>query len=104
MLNMQRSQKAASQMNNPARVIFVRHGETNWNAEGRIQGQFDEGEVPVLSELGVTQAHEVAEYLAETFTDVSCIYTSDLKRAAQVHLRAVLHSSSSIGHGWPATF
>lgn len=99
---MQRSQKAVSRMDNPARVIFVRHGETNWNAEGRIQGQFDEGEVPALSELGVTQAHAVAAHLAEAFTDVSCMYTSDLKRATQVLPRAVLHSSAPIRHGQPA--
>lgn len=70
------------------RIIFVRHGQTNWNVEGRMQGQLaegdGEGDVPVLNELGVAQAHAVAPYLAKAFADVSCIYTSDLKRAVQV--------------------
>eukprot|EP00892_Ulva_mutabilis_P004361 jgi/Ulvmu1/2297/UM013_0144.1 len=79
----QRSSKAAAGMENPARVIFVRHGETNWNLEGRMQGQMADGDVPVLTELGTTQAHAVAAYLKEHYQHASCIYSSDLKRAMQ---------------------
>lgn len=56
-------------------LILVRHGETEWNAQRRYQGQTD---VP-LSELGRRQAELVAERLAGQKIDV--IYASDLKRA-----------------------
>jgi probable phosphoglycerate mutase len=59
------------------RLCLVRHGETAWNAERRIQGQLD---VP-LSALGLAQARAVANALAaEAF---AAVYTSDLARAAQ---------------------
>jgi probable phosphoglycerate mutase len=56
-------------------LILVRHGETEWNAQRRYQGQTD---VP-LSELGQRQAKLVAERLASQKIDA--IYASDLKRA-----------------------
>ncbi len=40
-------------------IYFVRHGETDWNAEGRLQGQRD---IP-LNDLGRVQAHEAGEKL-----------------------------------------
>lgn len=52
--------------------------------QGQLAEGDGEGDVPVLNELGVAQAHAVAPYLAKAFADVSCIYTSDLKRAVQV--------------------
>ena len=55
---------------------FVRHGETTYNAERRIQGQMHE--VP-LSDLGRRQAIEMAETLAAT--NASAILSSDLLRA-----------------------
>jgi probable phosphoglycerate mutase len=59
------------------RLCIVRHGETAWNAEGRVQGQLD---VP-LSETGLAQARAVAAVLAgESF---SAIYASDLTRVRQ---------------------
>jgi len=58
-------------------MCVVRHGETAWNAEGRVQGQLD---VP-LSEVGVSQARAVAAALrGEKF---SAIYSSDLQRVTQ---------------------
>ena len=44
------------------RIYFIRHGETDWNAEGRLQGQRD---VP-LNDLGRVQAFEVGEKLKAT--------------------------------------
>lgn len=43
----------------PHRLILVRHGETDWNREGRLQGGQD---IP-LNDLGRTQAAEAAERL-----------------------------------------
>jgi len=56
-------------------LILIRHGETEWNAQGRYQGQSD---VP-LSDLGMQQAELLAERLMDLKIDA--IYTSDLKRA-----------------------
>lgn len=59
------------------RICLVRHGETAWNAEGRVQGQLD---VP-LSEIGHAQARATAAALAgERF---EAVYASDLSRACQ---------------------
>jgi probable phosphoglycerate mutase len=56
---------------------MVRHGETAWNAEGRVQGQTD---VP-LSAVGEAQARALAAALAgERFR---AIYASDLARVRQ---------------------
>jgi broad specificity phosphatase PhoE len=41
------------------RLYFVRHGETDWNVEGRLQGQLD---IP-LNDHGRKQAHAAATYL-----------------------------------------
>jgi probable phosphoglycerate mutase len=59
------------------RLCLVRHGETEWNAEGRVQGQTD---IP-LSPLGLAQARAAAEVLARH--DFSAIYASDLMRVRQ---------------------
>ena len=59
------------------RLCIVRHGETAWNAEHRVQGQLD---VP-LNAFGQAQALAVSRVLArETF---DAIYSSDLARAQQ---------------------
>ena len=58
-------------------LCIVRHGETAWNAEGRVQGQLD---VP-LNEVGLAQARAVAAALqGEQF---AAIYSSDLQRVTQ---------------------
>ena len=58
------------------RLVVVRHGETAWNVEQRLQGATD---VP-LSDRGRAQAARLAERLKdETFT---AIYASDLQRAS----------------------
>lgn len=56
---------------------MVRHGETAWNAEGRVQGQLD---IP-LSDTGHAQARALAQALAHETFDV--IYSSDLVRVRQ---------------------
>jgi len=56
---------------------IVRHGETKWNKQNRIQGHTD---VP-LTENGIKQAKHCAEALKDKKIDF--IYTSDLSRAVQ---------------------
>jgi len=58
----------------PARLLFVRHGQSTWNGERRIQGQLD----PPLSALGEEQASCVAERLEGA--DLVGFYASDLQR------------------------
>lgn len=58
-------------------VLAVRHGETAWNRETRIQGQLD---IP-LSPLGAAQARRLAQALDGQGVEV--IYASDLARARQ---------------------
>jgi probable phosphoglycerate mutase len=60
-----------------ARILIVRHGETEWNAEGRIQGHTDIS----LSDKGRQQAWIVARRLADTPIDVA--YCSDLRRTSE---------------------
>jgi probable phosphoglycerate mutase len=61
----------------PTRLCIVRHGETAWNAEHRVQGQLD---VP-LNATGQAQALAASRVLVrETF---DAIYSSDLSRAQQ---------------------
>ena len=56
------------------RLLLVRHGETPWNAEGRIQGHSD----VELSEKGKRQAELIAGRLAGVRIDAA--YSSDLVR------------------------
>lgn len=56
-------------------LVFVRHGETAWNAEGRIQGHMDIS----LNRRGIAQAEAVGKRLASEKFDA--IYSSDLIRA-----------------------
>jgi len=59
------------------RWVLVRHGETEWNFAGKIQGHTD---VP-LSETGWAQAAAVAEALSGMTMDA--VFSSDLKRASE---------------------
>ena len=59
------------------RVIFVRHGQTDWNKQKKYQGHSD---IP-LNETGLQQARLVAQRLAGE--NISAIYSSDLVRAVQ---------------------
>ena len=58
-------------------LLIVRHGETEWNAQGRIQGHTDIG----LSDKGAEQARLLGKRLAQMPIDVA--YCSDLKRASE---------------------
>ncbi|MEX0960855.1 MAG: histidine phosphatase family protein [Burkholderiales bacterium] len=58
-------------------LFLIRHGETAWNVEGRIQGHVDQP----LNDTGLAQARAVGNrFRAETLDG---IYASDLTRAMQ---------------------
>ena len=57
------------------RILLVRHGETDWNATGRIQGHSD----TPLNAAGRLQARRAAQRLARE--PVRALYSSDLARA-----------------------
>ena len=59
------------------RIIAVRHGETAWNADARIQGKQD----IVLNDKGQWQAQRAAQMLADSGESFAAIYSSDLARA-----------------------
>ncbi len=58
-------------------LLLVRHGETDWNAEGRLQGQTDRP----LNDFGRRQAARLAEELEGE--GIAAIWSSDLSRARE---------------------
>jgi len=60
---------------------LVRHGQSTWNAAGRVQGQSpDAGS---LTARGRREAADVAEQLAELRSGADAVVSSDLARAAE---------------------
>ncbi|WP_018349477.1 bifunctional RNase H/acid phosphatase [Longispora albida] len=66
-------------MEEPTRLILVRHGETAFTAQGRYSGR---GDIP-LSERGEAQARAAAERVARLVPDVAAIVSSPLTRTRQ---------------------
>ena len=64
-------------MREPTRIIAIRHGETAWNVDTRIQGQLD----VALNANGQWQAERMAVALQDEA--LAAIYSSDLLRAWQ---------------------
>lgn len=69
------------------RIIAIRHGETAWNVDTRIQGQLD---IP-LNETGEWQARRLGQVLASE--PITAVYASDLKRAH----RTAEHVAGAVG-------
>lgn len=62
---------------NATRLLAIRHGETAWNVDTRIQGHLD----VALNETGLAQAARLARALAARGEPIAAIYSSDLQRA-----------------------
>lgn len=74
------------------RVHLVRHGETDWNAEGRVQGQSES----VLTEQGRMQAQRLAVALQPlTFARIFC---SSSQRARQTAALIFANRAAEIVH------
>lgn len=61
-------------------IYFIRHGETAWNQEHRLQGQRD----LELNPQGIRGAQLIAQRLLNDTHKFEAIYTSDLKRAVRL--------------------
>ena len=77
-------------MKEPTRIIAIRHGETAWNVDTRIQGHLD---VP-LNERGLWQAEQLGRALADE--PVAAIYSSDLSRAHQTASQVARHTGAEL--------
>ncbi len=71
-------------------VFTIRHGETPWNAEGRLQGHAN---IP-LAPKGLAQAQALAQSLKNH--EFTAIYSSDLDRAFQTAECIALHHNIPI--------
>ena len=60
-------------------LYIARHGETDWNVRGCIQGKTD----TQLNEKGRRQAVELADEIAQKDLHPTCIYCGNLKRAIE---------------------
>ncbi len=72
-----------------ARLLLVRHGETDWNRQGRFQGQID---IP-LNANGRAQAEAAGSFLASVHIDRA--YTSAMSRPRQT-AEAILASHPGV--------
>ncbi|CAI7777656.1 unnamed protein product [Closterium sp. NIES-53] len=64
---------------NVAEIVVVRHGETTWNRENRMQGQTESD----LSDAGRAQARALAARFAGGDLPFTALFSSDLRRAAE---------------------
>ena len=75
------------------RIIAIRHGETAWNVDTRLQGHLD----VALNARGQWQAQRAAQALADE--DIAAVYSSDLSRArATAQAIADQCSGQAAGH------
>lgn len=60
-------------------LFLIRHGQTDWNLAGKLQGHAD---IP-LNATGKEQAKKVAQFLKKKQTSLAALHSSDLQRAHQ---------------------
>ena len=74
---------------NGARLLLVRHGETNWNLESRFQGQID---IP-LNNNGISQANAARSFLSQS--KINQAFSSSMTRSRQT-AEAILESHPDV--------
>ncbi len=72
-------------------IYLVRHGETDWNRENRLQGQTD---IP-LNNTGISQAHQLRQKINARNLKFDAVYVSPLQRT--------LKTAQIIVPGFPIT-
>lgn len=77
----------------PTILLIIRHGETEWNKQNRIQGQAD---IP-LNAVGHQQAEILSKVLINDHPDIAAIYASDLIRAVQTAEKSAKEFQLEIG-------
>ncbi len=77
-------------MKEPTRIIAIRHGETAWNVDTRIQGHLD---VP-LNARGQWQAEQLGRALVGE--PLAAIYSSDLSRAHETASQVARHTGAEL--------
>ena len=101
--NIAHLQPSIPEKNSKKRIILVRHGETDWNQQGRFQGQID---IP-LNQNGKTQAKAASEFLKNI--SIQKAFSSSLSRpkeTTQIILKehpgieiTLKENLKEIGHG-----
>lgn len=74
----------------PLQLILVRHGQTDFNRDGRVQGKVDRP----LDDTGVAQAHGVGEALRSP--SLNGIYSSPLRRARETAEAIATHHGVAV--------
>ena len=74
------------------KLIFIRHGQTDWNVQGKIQGSYDSE----LNATGIEQAMSLSEKLLNLNYKFSKIYSSPQKRALKT--AEILSKSSNVDY------
>lgn len=84
----------------PTTIALIRHGQTDWNADGKFQGSSD----TLLNERGRAQAAEAADWLASgaAGTRWDAVRYSPLKRAAETGAIVAQRLSVPLGSPLPA--
>ncbi len=75
-------------------ICLVRHGETDWNAERRLQGHID----IALNETGLAQAETTAQRLQLLGQRFSALYCSDLQRARQTAAAVMRRQTMAVAY------
>ena len=72
------------------RLLLVRHGETNYNADGRIQGRLES----ILTDKGHQQARDLGKWLAAAEQHVDRVFVSPRRRTRQTLAEIEEYASS----------
>ena len=74
------------------KIYLTRHGESQWNVEGRLQGSFDSQ----LTNKGKEDSKKLQEFLAQKELKIDAIYTSVSSRAVETAEIISLNQNTTI--------